>query len=300
MIEYFIIALLGLCGFFLAFYIWTHKRKSKRLVCPMKGDCQSVIHSSYSKFFGIPVEVLGILYYVLIFVSYILLAVFGSISEELNYLLLVVTGSAFLFSGYLIFIQIFSLRQICTWCLTSATLSTAIFILSYWFSLDAVMDVLLEYRSVFVILHVFAMSLGLGAATLADYFFLRFIRDYRISQSEAGVLEGISQFIWFSIALVLLTGFSLFLPASAEYLQASKFVAKMIIFGILLVNGAFLNLVIAPRLMTMTFDKRNEHHHKPGELRRHRRLAFALGPISIISWYSAFLLGSLRGLPYTS
>lgn len=37
--------------------------------------------------------------------------------------------------------------------------------------------------------------------------------------------------------------------------------------------------------------------HQPDELHRERKIAFALGAISVVSWYSAFILGVLRKLP---
>ena len=70
---------------------------------------------------------------------------------------------------------------------------------------------------------------------------------------------------------------------------------KVIVVGVIIVNGILLNLKISPRLVKISFGKL--HKHKPGELRRQRKLAFALGAISITSWFSAFIFGMLRSVP---
>lgn len=298
--AYVVLIFSGFAGFILAFYIWNQKRLKKgKMVCPLRGNCQAVVTSSYAKFLGVPVEVLGMAYYALIALGYGILASIPVDPPLLTYSLLVVTAAALLFSLYLTFIQVFTLRQICTWCFGSAGLSIFIFILAYASSIGEVTGFLGAHQDKIVILHVLFMALGLGAATVADYFFFRFIKDYRISSFESDVLSHLSEFVWFALAGVVLTGLGLFLPESSELLQSPKFLAKMTIVGILIVNGAFLNLVVAPHLVRMSFDRKKEHHHRPGELRRHRRLAFALGPLSAVSWYSAFLLGSARSLPFS-
>ena len=65
--------------------------------------------------------------------------------------------------------------------------------------------------------------------------------------------------------------------------------------AVIVVNGAFLNLLVAPKLVKISFHER--HRHEAGELRHIRRIAFALGAISITSWYSAFILGMIRRSP---
>ena len=41
-----------------------------------------------------------------------------------------------------------------------------------------------------------------------------------------------------------------------------------------------------------------KHEHRPGELHYERKIAFALGGVSMVSWYSAFILGMLRKAPF--
>jgi uncharacterized membrane protein len=292
MLESLLIVFLAGTGFILAFFLFNKKRqKDAVFICPLRGNCSEVIHSSYSKFLGIPVERLGVAYYFLMLVGYALLVVEPELFGWMKPYLLIVSSLAFLFSLYLTFIQIVFLRKICTWCLCSAGISMAIFFLSVMGGLEIILPILMEYRSGILIAHVLFMALGLGAATLTDIFFFRFLKDQRISQEESEILSTLSEFIWFALSFIVLTGLALYLPQAAHYHDVPKFLAKVVVVGVILVNGAFLNLYIAPKLSKISFGE--PHHHKEGELNIARRLAFALGPISVVSWYSAFILGSL-------
>ena len=129
------IVILGLCGFWVAKHIRHHKRTGKLLVCPIRFDCNTVVNSDYSKFFGIPVEILGMAYYSLVVISYFLSVVhlyFTLIPVPNTLIAFMITLSviAFLFSIYLIFVQIFILKKGCSWCFVSALISTSIFILT--------------------------------------------------------------------------------------------------------------------------------------------------------------------------
>ncbi|MBI2674144.1 MAG: vitamin K epoxide reductase family protein [Candidatus Yanofskybacteria bacterium] len=125
-----IIIFIAFSGFLLAAYI-RHKKVSKEtLVCPLKADCDTVIFSDYSKFFGVPVELLGMAYYLTVAVAY---GVFLSVPVDMPQVIVLgifsITVIAFLFSLYLTFVQAFALKQWCTWCLISAGFCTGIFFL---------------------------------------------------------------------------------------------------------------------------------------------------------------------------
>lgn len=127
-----ILIVLGSAGFSLAFYIYHRKRAKKPLICPLRAKCELVTTSSYSKFLGVPVEILGMLYYasVVIFHGFVLASP-AAFSVSAVRLSLGLSTFAFLFSLYLISIQAFVLKQWCTWCLCSAALCASIFIVTY-------------------------------------------------------------------------------------------------------------------------------------------------------------------------
>lgn len=124
--------ILGVLGFWVAKHIHKHKQEGEApLVCPVGFDCNAVVHSDYSKMFGIPLEYLGMAYYALISIAYFVLIFLG---EEIPGIvagsLMLSSLGAFLFSIYLIGVQIFILKKGCSWCVVSAGISVLIFILT--------------------------------------------------------------------------------------------------------------------------------------------------------------------------
>ena len=128
----FIIFILGVSGFMVARHIFKRKDNTEKpLVCPLKFDCHAVVHSDYSRFFGVPLETFGMIYYGLISVFYLFLIFLpGTLPVILVNSLIVLSLIAFLFSIYLIFVQIFILKNGCFWCIISALISVLIFILT--------------------------------------------------------------------------------------------------------------------------------------------------------------------------
>lgn len=127
-----VVFMLGVCGFLVAKHIYKHKDDNKNpLVCPIKFDCHAVVHSDYSKLFGVPVEILGMIYYAIISISY-LFFIFSveAVPEIFVATVVLLSLIAFIFSVYLIGVQIFILKKGCSWCIVSAFICLCIFILT--------------------------------------------------------------------------------------------------------------------------------------------------------------------------
>ncbi len=128
-----IIFALAVWGFWVAKRIHDHKVKSAPLVCPVGFDCNAVVHSDYSKFIGIPVEVFGMAYYTFIALLYFCIIFMPRIlPEAFSIYLLLISLLAFLFSLYLITVQVFILKKGCSWCFVSAFICVLIFVLTVW------------------------------------------------------------------------------------------------------------------------------------------------------------------------
>lgn len=295
LLPYILIVLAAFAGLILTVYIFQKKRHHQPMVCPMGSDCGAVIHSEFSRFLGVPVELWGMVYYATIFATYV---TFMLVPQALDWGLLFVVVplslGAFLFSGYLTFIQAFSLKQWCTWCLSSAGLSTLIFLLTLSGLsgfVAGLVAVTIKYKMLILGLHLFGLAIGLGGSTISDLFSFKFLKDLRISEWEADVLRTISQIIWLGLAILVVSGVGLILTNPAHYFSSPKYLVNMIVISIVIINGAFLNLYITPKLMHISFG--DTRQHMLGELRRDRRLAYALAAISASSWYSAFILALL-------
>lgn len=293
-----VVIFFGILGFLLALWIRHKKQKQEPMVCPFHGECGQVVNSKYSKFWGIDLTYLGIGYYVFIVLAYTVMALWHSIVvPEVVFVVLAVTTVAFLFSLYLTGIQAFVLKHWCTWCLMSMTLCTLIFITTLAGIEFDIVTLLVNYKGVIILLHAVAAAIGVGAVTITDVFFFRFLKDYRISHDEAEIMHMLSNVIWFALGMLVLTGIGLFIPAQAALLLKSKFIMKMFLIVVLVINGVLLNFMIHPRLVEISFGEDTVQH--PGELHHLRKLAYAFGGISLISWYSVFILGSLKDVPFT-
>lgn len=282
----------GLAGFVVAGYVYNKKRRNMPMVCPLDGSCDIVTASQYSKFLGIPVEALGIVYYLLIVFVYSTKNVFPDLlGGGFLFLILGVSFGAFIFSLYLMTIQAFVLKKWCTWCLFSAGFSTLIFLTALAGTKVNLVGFLEQYQTIIIVLHALAGAIGLGAATVGDIFFFRFLKDYRISENEKATMGIISNIIWFALGMIVITGVGLFLPRAIEILSSTNFLIKIVGIVVLVVNAVVLNLIISPKLTSITFEERIDHGIK--NLHATRRLAFALGATSISSWYVVFILGVL-------
>ena len=130
MIYELIIMFLAICGISLCKKIYNEKTKEGPLVCYLGADCEEVVRGRFSSFFGIGLEVFGGMYYLFILLSYIVFYSFNFYLEPIAILIVVIlSGIAFLSSFVLTFIQAFIIKTWCSWCLISAGISTAIFIL---------------------------------------------------------------------------------------------------------------------------------------------------------------------------
>lgn len=118
--------LLSLVGIVDSIYLTT-KHYNASYICSVNG-CEEVLASSYATIFNIPVAILGIIFY-----SIILLAAITYISQRNKFslrILTIIPVLGFLFSLWLVYLQLFIIQSICTYCMVSATTSTLLFILS--------------------------------------------------------------------------------------------------------------------------------------------------------------------------
>lgn len=277
-------------GFVLAAYLNHKKQRPEPMVCPLKGDCSAVIKSEFSSFFGIPVERLGMVYYLAIALAYGLFLAWPGVATSLvSFLAVGASMAAFLFSAYLTFIQIGFLKSICTWCLLSAVLTTVIFIASVMGSNLAFVTFLENWRPLIFAMYLGGLALGVGGATFGNVFFFKFLKDLKISREEASILQTVSQVSWLGLGLVVISGVSLLLLAFTLGLLSSHLLAAASVIFVATVNSAFLTLKILPHLVHISFGD-DPHKNAREELQRERRLAFALGAISIASWYFLLVL----------
>ena len=126
-----IIAVLSLGGVFLATYLSLYKLGIVgSLVCGT-GQCELVQTSKWATFVGAPVALWGVGFYLAMFATSVA-GSFGPLTESraIGVALVVMSGWGVLFSGWLTYIELVKIEAICRWCVASAILVLALFILS--------------------------------------------------------------------------------------------------------------------------------------------------------------------------
>lgn len=120
-------------GFADATYLTTQHYLGLPVACSILEGCEQVTTSPYSLIFGIPIALLGSLFYLTI----LILSVIYLDSKKIKFLNLItkITPFGFLASLYFVYLQVFVIKAICLWCMGSAITSTLLFIFSLVFLL---------------------------------------------------------------------------------------------------------------------------------------------------------------------
>jgi uncharacterized membrane protein len=91
------------------------------------GGCEIVQTSEYSKLAGVPVALIGLLGYVTILASLL-----APETETTRFATVAFTVVGFGFSAYLTYRELFSIHNICEWCVSSAVIVTVLMCLAIW------------------------------------------------------------------------------------------------------------------------------------------------------------------------
>jgi uncharacterized membrane protein len=118
------IGVLCLIGIGIGAYLTYVHYAGLKVACLSSGGCETVQSSRYAKLDGVPVALLGLLGYIGILGS---LAIRGELGRAAGFGLALV---GFLFSMYLTYRELFTIKAICQWCVGSAVLMTVLVILT--------------------------------------------------------------------------------------------------------------------------------------------------------------------------
>lgn len=149
-------------------------------------------------------------------------------------------------------------------------------------------------RRLYLIIHVFSVILGMGAALISDYLFSAFASDFKINKFEHATFRKLSRLVWVSLYAIVFSGIGVFLSDIAKYAHSDKFLTKMTVVFVIIINGYLMKRVLEPVLHKLRFDADFTFHKITL-----RKKAFILGAISGASWLSAFVLAMLKNLPHT-
>jgi uncharacterized membrane protein len=121
---------LAIIGLLVSIYMTIYKITSNDSMCIGSGDCKTVNASRYAEVYGIPVAVLGVAGYAAILAVLFLERRPGFFQQNGTMLFFGLSLTGFLFTLYLIFVEVALIKAYCPFCITSQTVMTIIFIIS--------------------------------------------------------------------------------------------------------------------------------------------------------------------------
>jgi len=124
------ILLLSLTGLGISGYLTWKYTTDTTILCFGSGGCDAVQHSPYASVAGIPVPLLGVLAYLALVVLAAAALGMPKRRETLVLGMLGISLAGVLFSAYLTYVEIFVIRALCTWCVISAGVMLATFLLA--------------------------------------------------------------------------------------------------------------------------------------------------------------------------
>lgn len=109
-------------------YLLYQHYKKKPLICPMDHDCSVVTEGKWSRIFFVRNEILGLSFYLLLLTFIILSVILPNFSSKIYLFLFIFSIIGVVFSIFLVYLQIYKIRDYCFYCLISAFLTLLIFI----------------------------------------------------------------------------------------------------------------------------------------------------------------------------
>jgi uncharacterized membrane protein len=122
-------ALLSLAGLLISGYLYLYKiGKIGSLACG-SGGCETVQMSSWSRFAGLEVSLIGVVgYAALVLLSLASLQTGAYNLRWPSHTIAAAAGVGVIFTLYLTYLELFVIHAVCRWCVVSAVIIVAIFI----------------------------------------------------------------------------------------------------------------------------------------------------------------------------
>jgi len=121
---------LVILGLLVSIYMTIYKITSNNAMCLGSGDCSTVNASRYSEVYGIPVAVFGVLGYAAILATLFFETRNTFFKQNSTLMIFGMALTGFLFTLWLIYVEVALLKALCPFCVTSQTAMTIIFIIA--------------------------------------------------------------------------------------------------------------------------------------------------------------------------
>ncbi len=118
---------LAILGFLVAVYMTIFKLTDNQTMCLGNGGCSVVNNSVYSEVYGIPVAVVGALGYAAILLVLTQSRRWAFLNRNATLVAFGLCLAGFLFTAYLIYVEIALIHALCPFCLASQAIMTLLF-----------------------------------------------------------------------------------------------------------------------------------------------------------------------------
>lgn len=152
----------------------------------------------------------------------------------------------------------------------------------------------MELKLLYTMIHVFGAVVGFGGAIMSDAIFVSSLRDRKITKTELRFLTLGSRVVWIGLLVLVVSGFLLYLTDAATYNTSAKFLSKMTVVGIIVLNGLLIHL----RLYPLMHDSVGKRLRDRSAFMQQSSTFLVGGVISVVSWFTTLVLGLWRGIPY--
>ena len=277
-------------GMMASTYIYHQKQQKKTLACPRSAPCDTVVHSSFSSTVGIPNDLLGIAYYVILGELYAASLGFPVLQVSTMYWsIMVLTSCGVLFSLYLIALQAFRLRTWCLWCVISAISNAVLLAAIFFLPRPDLYEMLASQAGFWSIIRMMGISLGVASATIADVLLFRLLSHGDATEDEKETLDTLWGLMWTGLAMNIIAMVMIYVPLQHALWTSARFLLEAIVSVIIAINGVALGMLVGPKLQLRSFAADPKHE-------MFRRIACALAGVSIVSWYAMLALSAYHGI----
>lgn len=293
MLLFILLLCIVIAGMSLTTYMATTTHSHRIIQCSLLGHCKEVYPIPYYRFLGLPSELAGSVYYSLMFIWFATYGFFPLLlSPFLNYCALAISCCAFIYSFYLMLVQIWLMKYRCLSCLTSTLFCASIFVGVILLMQGRLAEWLGSHVTGISFLFTLGLSFSFGATVIITLLLVRFLRDFRITAWEEDILHALSQARWIGFDCVLVAFLGLTIPLLEGGIYSPLAILEWIMLIVVFGATALLNLKVIPVLTHLSLTKQYVKVAK--DLHTERRALFALSGIILVSWFFLFILGSVR------
>ncbi len=287
----YILILLSLTGIGVSLSKWYVREHSEESEMETEDETENhpVAQIKSVLFLEVPLEKIIMGYFICIALVYSSMLIFGFTLPELDLALLIISGIVTLLLFYNL-VTVYGIAKWFSWrvllfLILSSVISALMMARPEVISISLLQDAMPYMLTV----HLLGLVLGLGGALIIDVMIFHFLNNFKISTREAVIMHLLSQMIVLGLILLVVSGIALMFTDLHAYLENPRFLMKLTAVGIVSLNGAVLNLYVAPKMELISLREEDRESNQALV-----KASFIVGAVSAISWLTVFFLAMIE------